>query len=515
MSNNRDEFPQKVKEILRARVANRCSYPHCRVPTTGPTTLPDKVNNIGKAAHICAAAKGGPRYDPTMTKQQRKSIDNAIWLCSNCSTIIDNDETVYTVELLKKWKHKAEDRANKEIGNKLPDNNETINTLTTAFSGQSTMILHNAIPNVCQAISNRYELLDPRLDVETSYFNKTTHFSISAKESVETKIQVDKKYKNEFLDKYINLLEHGETLNIPSDAITITGSKLLEELTQNVKKGQFSFIPTLEKPAIQKIWVFDPDNHLTKHIDDIQGKVILGTKSFSFKGTLFNELLFISYRKYLQSDENLNIKFKIDFTKWNKIQLAFLPYFDSLYHFFEHLKKGWELNTKLEINGLEILRGGITSCEYPELFCDYYAILNFIHRVKVVCQYLNISINFQSDFSYSAELYEQILEIYNIISNDGEVRHRDISESATFTLIVGSDLDNLHRMTNSSCIKLEQTEANKIKLFGQELVLPLLSISLTNVSPKIKQNITSIKSGDKIEVECVPNKGCEYILKLL
>ena len=34
---------------------------------------PNKIINIGVAAHICAAAPGGPRYDSAMTEEERKS----------------------------------------------------------------------------------------------------------------------------------------------------------------------------------------------------------------------------------------------------------------------------------------------------------------------------------------------------------------------------------------------------------------------------------------------------------
>lgn len=36
-----------------------------------------------------------------MTHEERKSINNGIWLCQTCSKIIDSDELKYTVEKLK------------------------------------------------------------------------------------------------------------------------------------------------------------------------------------------------------------------------------------------------------------------------------------------------------------------------------------------------------------------------------------------------------------------------------
>lgn len=71
-------------------------------------TKDDEVINLGVAAHITAAAPGGPRYDSSLSADQRKSASNAIWLCQTCAKLIDSDELKYTVEVLKSWKTQAE-----------------------------------------------------------------------------------------------------------------------------------------------------------------------------------------------------------------------------------------------------------------------------------------------------------------------------------------------------------------------------------------------------------------------
>ncbi len=77
----------------------------------GPALTEDKTINMGVAAHITAAAAGGPRFDVTLTPEQRESASNGIWLCSFCSNLIDKDEARYTVEVRQKWKREAEQRA--------------------------------------------------------------------------------------------------------------------------------------------------------------------------------------------------------------------------------------------------------------------------------------------------------------------------------------------------------------------------------------------------------------------
>ena len=113
----RDEFPLKTKEILAKRVGTLCSNPRCSAPTYGPSSDPTKSMSKGVAAHIRAAAPGGPRYDPTMTPEQRSSIDNGIWLCESCAKMIDTDPQRYTVDVLLNWKRKAEERARRAIEN--------------------------------------------------------------------------------------------------------------------------------------------------------------------------------------------------------------------------------------------------------------------------------------------------------------------------------------------------------------------------------------------------------------
>jgi hypothetical protein len=71
--------------------------------------------SIGVAAHITAAAPGGPRYDSTFSAAQRKSAENGIWLCANCARLIDSDSAKYTVALLHEWKNRAEIVALEEI----------------------------------------------------------------------------------------------------------------------------------------------------------------------------------------------------------------------------------------------------------------------------------------------------------------------------------------------------------------------------------------------------------------
>lgn len=115
MAHKRDDFSEATKLLLARRAGFRCSNPKCRKHTSGSNADPNRATNIGVAAHICAAAIGGPRYNPKMTMEERKSPHNGIWLCQSCSKLIDADPLCYSKEKLEKWKNAAEETSRQEL----------------------------------------------------------------------------------------------------------------------------------------------------------------------------------------------------------------------------------------------------------------------------------------------------------------------------------------------------------------------------------------------------------------
>jgi hypothetical protein len=108
---SRDNFTPATRERLAKRAGYQCSNPDCRRPTVGAAEGHDGIINIGVAAHITAAAPDGPRYDPSLTPEQRRHHSNGIWLCQDHGKLVDSDEPHFSVEMLRAWKRNAERRA--------------------------------------------------------------------------------------------------------------------------------------------------------------------------------------------------------------------------------------------------------------------------------------------------------------------------------------------------------------------------------------------------------------------
>jgi hypothetical protein len=111
----RDDFTTAVKELLAKRVGYKCGNPECRQPTSGPQEDPAKAVNIGVAAHITAASPDGPRFDDSLTRGERRSAENGIWLCQNHGKLVDNDALRFSVGLLNEWKRISEEMSRREL----------------------------------------------------------------------------------------------------------------------------------------------------------------------------------------------------------------------------------------------------------------------------------------------------------------------------------------------------------------------------------------------------------------
>jgi hypothetical protein len=127
---NRDDFTEKTKLQIAKRAGWLCSFPTCRTPTIGATSDGEGEINIGSAAHICAAAPGGPCYDETMSPEERSSANNGIWMCRDYGKAIDSTDSEFTVERLREWKKRAE---NESMNGRMDLNNASASTGSTSI----------------------------------------------------------------------------------------------------------------------------------------------------------------------------------------------------------------------------------------------------------------------------------------------------------------------------------------------------------------------------------------------
>lgn len=133
----RIDFNETTKREAAEKVAYFCSNPDCKRLTIA-TNDSGEPHRYGEAAHIYAAASGGPRSNKNLSEKELKSESNCIWLCNTCHEIIDSNPNRYSPELLKEWKKSAETRAfelvtNPEKARQLINEIERASGLTAYF----------------------------------------------------------------------------------------------------------------------------------------------------------------------------------------------------------------------------------------------------------------------------------------------------------------------------------------------------------------------------------------------
>jgi len=98
----------KDRKLLWAKAANRCSYRFqsemCRKPLVQAAGGSDVV--VGEESHIVGDKLGSARYRADCAN--RNSYENAILLCSTHHTIVDSNQTVFTVVALSEMKRAHE-----------------------------------------------------------------------------------------------------------------------------------------------------------------------------------------------------------------------------------------------------------------------------------------------------------------------------------------------------------------------------------------------------------------------
>ena len=506
----RDDFPPRIKEKLRARVGFRCSNPDCRVPTVGPGDGESDIAHFGKAAHITAAAVGGPRYDASLSGAERRSIRNGIWLCSNCATEIDANEARYSVGLLHEWKRKAEALADAEKGKRLPHADDARNELIAALSGLPVPFTHTAIGNVHKASKQRLDSLDPRLRVETAYVNGVTTFKLHALETVPFNISIPAELAQVWRDGISNLIDHAQGAKLPATGIKVTGSPLIEALhAESEFSPRHMLVEPYKKPAVLKLKLFDPETSRVEQFDDCGGGVSLGMKSLRFEGELCRGLIGLAFNvPVFEAPCNGTVTLTESFENWSGRDVGDLPYFEKLAHFFELLVTGWRLECSLELDGLNALDGTLKGGAENEYFWRNHNFLRYTALARKLAKHLGVAIAFDPSAIISSDDFDALGDAIEIFEGRRVYGRSSLNENPRCKLLAEDGASNIRQLiatnTTETAMYLRAHEGDLIRVFSQELRLPRVELRIEGVVPRVQQDIASIKDGDSVNVEWIP-----------
>lgn len=507
---NRDDFSAQVKQTLASRVGSRCSNPDCRVPTTGPTTKPSGVSNIGKAAHIAGASAGGPRYDATMTHAQRSGIANGIWLCSICADKIDKDVPKYSVEHLHTWRQQAEALAQEEQGKRQPSEREVMVYRTKALGANVTgKSIGELITGVNHVAVQEIERLDPRFTAKISIDQEGTPIiSLNPLETVSCKLCIPLDAAEEFSKKLADLENHGHRLELTAAGIRIDGTPLFGDTSPE----KVVMETHLRRKALQRINWSDVQSGKQKTAEFI-GQVIGGTESFTFRGKLFDGLYRLTYQVPMTASGMLsvNVEGEISFSSWGGRTVSRLPYFDQLVSLCEAISQGQKIDTSLEVDGQELAPlGGLELLSHEDAI-GILGMLGYISRVRDIVKALGIDIPFQTTV-VSADDIEFVFNVWLWVCHVKSLRGKELGlVTATITPYGEPEATALRTGVsagNPMAVKVVQDFNQPLNLVGQLISLSGMTTLWTSVVPRVDGPLSSISAGTSVRLQLVPTDEC-------
>lgn len=330
----RDDFSSAVKLTLAKRVNYCCSI--CDSQTTGPKTGSDDSFSIGKAAHIKAAAPGGPRYDATQTPEERGSIQNALWACATCADEIDRDEGAYPVDKLYQLKRAAEQRARARVGN--PPQPASPVPKTHAD-------VKRAVDLFCLTEAARCAQLDPRFNVSVGWANNRTVYEFHAKETVPATLVVGAKDRRRFSAEFDRVRDYGGVLELENIEFSMQGSPVFPGADVACERLQ---LISRQQVATLSLAIGDDLPYRL----DFSGHFSLGVKGAKFTGVSCGGLI---SAKLTTDFDARGMKFTLgmDFRLWARKPLTWLPHFTRVEQLFQAMGQQKTVVISLEMEGVE------------------------------------------------------------------------------------------------------------------------------------------------------------------
>jgi hypothetical protein len=516
---SRDDFLQSVIRKLRERVGFRCSKPDCRVPTSGPGDDPDESAHFGQAAHIAAAAPGGPRYDSEMTSEQRRSFANGIWLCCNHATEIDANRAAFSPELLRTWKSLAEQRARDERGKRQPEAADARAAVLAALTGTASKATLSAITNTHAAVQQLLHELDPRLRVDTTHANGVTNYFINPLQDISFQMMVPANHAVEWNAGLKDVFDHGREVRLPADGLCVTGSPVFERLMDPRGLSEATItISTLGKPAVQKLRLIGPTSQAIEQFDDIQGNIVFGRRSITVDGKACGGLVATSLRvEAITTERTLKstFDFTVHFDSWDRVDVRHLPYFEKLHSVLKRMRQGWQMDLDVETEGRS-MGGGRATLVDREAIGHVAGLLAYISALRTIAASLDVSICFVCEASVSRRAFDEAQAAAHRI--EGRVLGQNDHVKLTMTVPArGRNIQELLSMNWNEQVLQYVGDSRSIEAFGQTLQLPPCRVEASHFQLRLlgHADVASIREGDDVPIELVPSQGFRLVERFL
>lgn len=464
--------------------------------------------NIGKAAHITAAASGGPRFDPAMSPEERRAIGNGIWLCSNCATKIDVDADAYPTALLHEWKRIAEEAAHAEKGKRQAHPDDARNEVFAALTGAPMKLKQTAIRNTHAAAEQALGLLDSRFRVETAYSERTTTFTVHAREPVEFQVHIPAQLAPAWAAGLQDIADHGREARLPATGVKLTGSPLLEQMLAGIELTAAVIGPARpRKLSALRLKLIDPETGQTEPFDDLPSAFHFGAKSLSFDGSACGGALEISLAiNRAEPAGKPEISISIEPVGWQGLDIRRLPHFDKLRRLVSRLRSSWRMEIEVEVDGLQIARLGGSMPSATDKLAMFQGFFEYVAEARKVSERFDAPIRFVHEHPITEDDFLRVIEVNNTIEGKRSYGKSAMNANIRTNIIAPRDAPSIKDALGSDEPQevLWIENGGQLAIFGQPIQLPRMAIRLDGVRPIFPANASAIKAGEEFSAEWEP-----------
>lgn len=479
---NRDDFGRPTISKLKSMAGDVCSSPSCRRITGGSKKLNDKPFSIGVAAHICAAARNGPRYDASMSSELRSSYENGIWLCANCSIAIDRDWQAYPIKLLQSWKSQAEAWSASSVGKRLIPIFEHEKEVRKAVGRNiidyangdlgSAEILEGVLDGYVDSLNE----MDDRLDVKVSLSSDgVLEHHIYAKPGLDAKIGIS--FKDKAADGSVDgklkvLFEQGRAVEFEPGTFEITGTKVIGD----VSAGTLHIKPEVRKMLLSIELEIEG---ISYEFAEFECESSYGSRAGSVRGFAYSGLLEINLTwEHGGGSPNINITF--DNSPWLGGDVERLKYFGKFKKLVERTANCVEIIFRVEATnekGTYTIGSGLFDSQNDLL--DFIALhVDMIDAAKVIGKQLAYPLrvlSFESTYADQKKIRKYAAALSGSMIDRVEEGHEfckfRVTDNALLVAAEGEAGDKL-------VFKVRMGEYDFINVLGNSIKAPPLELYL-------------------------------------
>jgi hypothetical protein len=498
----RDDFTEDTKRKLRERVGARCSRPDCRRSTLGPLMNSDDALRLGRAAHITAAARGGPRYDGSLTRNERKHINNGIWLCCDHADEVDRDHHRYPTELLRSWKVAAELAAHREIGRPLPAVDDAINQTLAVIGTSPTKFLPSAMANTSAAVSRYLFEKDPTVRIIPEFYNGRTNYRLESASPVEIELSAEGRAQDELLQALAIVQTDGADVTLSLDDIAVTASPAIEFLLQDARSMT---IGGVRREGVIRIGVRPLGGGETLTVE-FKGDARHGSQRLSIEASAFNGVLSVKLvMPLVESGGAAKWTLATSFSPWLGINLVALPHIDRAVGFVRLLSDGQPASLEIEVDGLQVTKGSTKGPTDVEEFKKLIGAFEYVADARDIAAALRLDVPF-AQFSITSRHAGEVRHLADLFRTSKEPRPMREDEEFDLRILPPADLF-LHDDPAEDRILKVVTPKISVPLFGTQVEAP----SFTSVITGMRLALSEIESRTTTGVgsallKCVPSE---------